>query len=412
MRRTPSDASAQAVGGAAAARTSIGAVWLSLALTLVIQVLASLVVFTPPVLAPAAQADIGVAASSVGIVTSVVYAAAAFAALLSGDLIGRHGPIRVSQYSLALCGAGIALIAVGHPVFILAGALVIGLGYGPVTPASSAILADRAPARLRALIFSLKQTGVPIGGALAGALVPGLIIVLGWQGAAFVIGAASLVVLLAVQPWRGEVDRGSRAPDQSATRGLVGPLALALRHTRLREMALASFTYSGMQMCLGTFLVVFLHDRAGLSVPAAGAALSTAMLAGVVGRIFWGVLADNWIAPRRLLGVLGICMSMCAVLVAFVDVSWPLPAVLVLCAAYGATAVGWNGVYLSEVARVVPPDQAAAATGGSLAMTYSGVVALPLLFWAILATTGRYPAAFGAVAALTAWRAAFFMRRI
>ena len=170
MRRTPSDASAQAVGGAAAARTSIGAVWLSLALTLVIQVLASLVVFTPPVLAPAAQADIGVAASSVGIVTSVVYAAAAFAALLSGDLIGRHGPIRVSQYSLALCGAGIALIAVGHPVFILAGALVIGLGYGPVTPASSAILADRAPARLRALIFSLKQTGVPIGGALAGCM--------------------------------------------------------------------------------------------------------------------------------------------------------------------------------------------------------------------------------------------------
>jgi len=390
----------------------MNAVWLSLALTLIIQVLVSLVVFTPPVLAPAAEADLGVAASSVGIVTSLIYAAAAFAALLSADLMGRHGPMRVSQFSLALCGIGLALIAGGHPTLVVAGALVIGLGYGPVTPASSAILADRAPARLRALIFSLKQTGVPIGGALAGAVVPGLIIALGWRGAAMAIGATSLVAILSVQPWRRAVDSGSRAPDQSATRGLVGPLKLALRHARLREMAFASFTYSGMQMCLGTFLVVFLHDRAGFSVPVAGATLSTAMIAGVLGRIFWGVVADNLIPPRRLLGVLGIAMSLCAALVAFVDASWPLALVLPLCAAYGATAVGWNGVYLSEVARVVPPDQAAAATGGSLAMTYSGVVVLPLLFWAILAISDSYPAAFGAIAAVTAWRAAYFMRSL
>lgn len=402
----------RAAPAAAAPLHAMKAVWLSLALTLVIQVLASLVVFTPPVLAPAAEADIAVSAASVGIVTSLVYAAAAFAALLSGGLIGRLGPMRVSQLSLALCAAGIALLAAGHPAAIVAGALVIGLGYGPVTPSSSAILADRAPARLRALIFSLKQTGVPIGGALAGALVPGLIIALGWRGAALAVGAASLLAMLAVQPWRREVDSGSRAPDQAATRGLIGPLRLALRHARLREMALASFTYSGMQMCLGTFLVVFLHDRAGLSVPAAGAALAAAMVAGVLGRIFWGVVADNGIAPRRLLGVLGLAMALCAVSVAFVDASWPFAAVLVLCALYGATAVGWNGVYLSEVARVVPPDQAAAATGGSLAMTYSGVVVLPLLFWVIVATTDSYPAAFGATAMLTAWRASYFLRRV
>ena len=388
------------------------AIWLSLFLTLVIQVLVSLVVFTPPVLAPAAGADIAVTASAVGIVTSLIYAAAAFAALLSGGLIARLGPMRVSQLSLALCGGGIALLAAGHPAAIVLGALVIGLGYGPVTPSSSAILADRAPARLRALIFSLKQTGVPIGGALAGILVPGFIIVLGWRGAALAIGALSFVAILAVQPWRRQVDSGSRAPDQAATRGLIGPLRLALQHARLREMALASFTYSGMQMCLGTFLVVFLHDRGGLSVPAAGAALSVAMIAGVLGRVFWGAVADNGIAPRRLLGLLGWAMALCAVTVAFVDASWPFVAVLGLCAAYGATAVGWNGVYLSEVARVVPPDQAAAATGGSLAMTYSGVVVLPLLFWAILAATDSYPAAFGATALLTAWRASYFLREI
>ncbi|MCW5621162.1 MAG: MFS transporter [Burkholderiales bacterium] len=387
------------------------AVWLSLVLTLAIQVMVSLIVFTPPVLAPEAQADVAVGASAVGIVTSLIYAAAAFAALLSGGLIGRFGPIRVSQFSLALCGLGIGLMASANLALIVLGALVIGLGYGPITPSSSAVLADRVPARLRALIFSLKQTGVPIGGALAGALVPLLIIAFGWRSAALAMALAGVAAMLAVQPWRRGVDSGSRGSDPAATRGLVGPLRLALRHARLREMALASFTYSGMQMCLGSFLVVYLHDRAGLSLPAAGAALSTAMLAGVMGRVFWGVVADNWIAPRRLLGLLGGAMSVCAVLVAMVDASWPMAAVLVLSALYGATAVGWNGVYLSEVARVVPAEQAAAATGGSLAMTYSGVVVLPLLFWVIVSTSGSYAAAFGAVALLTAWRAQYFLRR-
>ena len=52
----------------------------------------------------------------------------------------------------------------------------------------------------------------------------------------------------------------------------------------------------------------------------------------------------------------------------------PHAAVIVLLAFYGCTAIGWNGVYLGTVARIVPHDQAAMATGGSLFFTYLGVV--------------------------------------
>ncbi|WP_417276298.1 hypothetical protein [Castellaniella sp.] len=43
------------------------------------------------------------------------------------------------------------------------GALLIGLGYGPITPAHR-----------MSFVFSIKQTGVPLGGVLAGLVVPGL----------------------------------------------------------------------------------------------------------------------------------------------------------------------------------------------------------------------------------------------
>jgi MFS family permease len=384
-------------------------VWLSVFLTLAIQSLVSLVVFTPPVLAPGAGAEVGAAPSAVGIVTALIYLSAAFGALLSSGAIARHGPMRVSQISLLLCALGIMLMASGSILLIAAGALVIGIGYGPITPSSSAILANRAPPNLRSLIFSIKQTGVPIGGAVAGALVPALILVFGWRGAALVIGGLTAALALLIQPWREQIDRDSRPPDASGMRGLIAPLRLVLSHPMLRRMGFASFTYSGMQMCLASYLVVYLYEHAGMSLAAAGAALSTAMAAGIAGRIFWGVVADHWVPPRPLLGALGVAMSCTAFTMAGVSAAWPLGLVFALSATYGATAVGWNGVYLAEVARIVPIHQAAAATGGTLAMTYLGVVALPLMFWAIVAATGTYAVAFVAAGVLTLWRSAFFL---
>ena len=69
-------------------------------------------------------------------------------------------------------------MSIPNPYIICLGALIIGLGYGPITPASSAILNEVTPNRIRALIFfSIKQSGVPIGGAIAGILVPSFILI-------------------------------------------------------------------------------------------------------------------------------------------------------------------------------------------------------------------------------------------
>ena len=143
-----------------------------LIITLAVQVQASLVIFTPPILAPVAQFDVGVSAAAIGLVTALVYVAAVPAALFSGLVIERLGAIRVSQLCILVTSSGMAIMAIPNPWVIAIGALVIGIGYGAVTPASSTVLADRVPGGMRSLMFSVKQSGVPIGGAIAGTLVP------------------------------------------------------------------------------------------------------------------------------------------------------------------------------------------------------------------------------------------------
>ena len=388
-----------------------GVVW-PLIVTMAIQALVSLVVYTPPVLAPVAHGDIGFPASWIGVLTALTFSAATFGALFSGGVIARTGALRISQFSLLLCGAGIALISTANPWLVALGALIMGLGYGPVTPSSSAILADRTPERIRSFIFSLKQTGVPIGGALAGAIVPALIVFSGWRTGALIIGLGCAALALAIQPYRAAVDLAHHFSRPIKPASLLEPLRIVLGHPRLREMGFASSTYSGMQACLSTYMVVYLTQRIGFSVQVAGAVLATAMSAGVIGRIAWGVLADNWFKPRVLLGVIGLGMSAGALLTASFDATWPLAAIFVVSAVYGATAIGWNGVYLSEVARIAPPGKAAAATGASLAMTYAGVVALPTMFWAIVALSDSYAAGFIAVGCFTLWRGSYFFRRV
>ena len=387
-----------------------GVVW-PLIVTMAIQALVSLVVFTPPVLAPVAQTEIGLPASAVGIVTALIYLAATFTAVSAGNLINYFGAMRASQLSLVLAAAGIAIIATANPWLVALGALVVGTGYGVVTPSSSAILAERTPENMRAFIFSLKQTGVPIGGALAGAAIPLLIVGFGWKEAALFAGAACFLLAVFVQPYRAGVDLAPHSPRPAAPVHLLQPLKLVMSHPRLRELALASFSYSGMQMCMGSFLVVFLTERVGLTVSSAGAALSMAMIAGAVGRIAWGIVADNWMAPRAVLGALGALMAVSAFVMAAATPSWPYTLLLVVSFVFGASAIGWNGVYLAEVVRNAPQGTAGSATGASLAMTYAGVVFLPTIFWLIVHLSGSYPAAFVVVGSFTLWRGSFFFRK-
>jgi len=383
---------------------------LPLLITMAVQVQASLVIFTPPILAPVAQNDVGVSAAAVGLVTALVYVSAVPAALFSGSAIERLGAIRVSQLCVLVTSCGMAIMAIPNPWVIAIGALIIGIGYGAVTPASSTVLADRVPGGMRSLIFSLKQSGVPIGGAIAGTLIPFLILSVGWQFAAVAVSLVGIVVILVAQPVQRSVDAGRARQRVPRGSGLLEPLRMVFSHAQLRELALSSFTFSGMQMCLGSYLVVLLTERALLSVSVAGGALSIAMLAGIFGRLFWGVLADYGFSPRTVLGFLGIMMAICAVLVTLIDSGWPIGLIYVLAFLFGGSAVGWNGVYLAEVARIAPPGRAGSATGASLATTYAGVVFLPSLFWLSHAVSDSYAPGFIFVGMLTLWRGVQFMR--
>ncbi len=380
--------------------------WLPLLATLFIQAMVAMALLTLPVMAPVAAKALEVSPALVGVYVAITYAGAMFASLTSGTTVSRLGPIRVSQLGLMLCALGLCLCAVPWLPAIGLGALLIGLGYGPITPASSQILARTTPPAQMALVFSIKQTGVPVGAMMAGAIVPSLMLGIDWQWSLVVVAMACIVSAALSQPLREALDDLRQASLTFQMSTLTTPLRMVLGHRALSTMAACSFMFSMVQMSLTTYLVTYLHDDLAYGMVSAGLLLSVTQMGGIGGRIAWGLVADRWLGAQKTLALLAILMAISALATALLLPTLPLWGIWSVLLVFGASAIGWNGVYLAEVARQAPEGKASVATGGTLTFTFLGVVIGPPLFGALSSVFGTYRAGFLALvitSSLCAW---------
>ena len=380
--------------------------WLPLLATLFIQAMVAMALLTLPVMAPVAAKALEVSPALVGVYVAITYAGAMFASLTSGTTVSRLGPIRVSQLGLILCAIGLCLCAVPWLPAIGLGALLIGLGYGPITPASSQILARTTQPSQMALVFSIKQTGVPVGAMMAGAIVPSLMLGIDWQWSLVAVAMACVVSAALSQPLREALDDLRQASLTFQMSTLTTPLRMVLGHRALSTMAACSFMFSMVQMSLTTYLVTYLHDDLDYGMVSAGLLLSVTQMGGIGGRIAWGLVADRWLGAQKTLALLAILMASSALATALLMPTLPLWGIWAILLVFGASAIGWNGVYLAEVARQAPEGKASVATGGTLTFTFLGVVIGPPLFGALSSAFGTYRAGFLALvitSSLCAW---------
>jgi MFS family permease len=374
------------------------------------QGLATFTVFVLPVLAPQASATLGVGAQLIGVQMALVYGAAAFTSAVAGGALRRWGPARCTQITLASAAFACLAIALGGLAGVALGSLATGLGYGLTNPAATQVLARLAPPARRNMVFAIKQTGVPLGGALAGLLLPTLAAWLGWQGAALASGATIALVTLAYTPLRQHWDTG-RDPASPLRAGSGAGLRALREQPGLLGLAVCGGCYSGIQLAMGAFMVTMLVAEFGWTPVAAGLATALVQAAGAVARLAWAWVADRSGSGLLTLVAIGCLTVACALLIPLAP-TWPQAAVLALFTALGFCASGWNGVLMAETARMAAPGRAGEAAGGVLVLSFGGVVVGPGLAAALVGLVGSYALAFAALAllpltgAIVAWRTA------
>lgn len=347
-----------------------------------------------PVLAPVISEELGTNPALVGAYSGILSSVAMVLAMGAGGFIERFGGWRMCQFALLATGAAMFIATPGVLVLFALSAILISPGPGLSTPASSHVLARHCPPKRAPLFFSIKQTGVPAGGLLAGLLVPFLALQFGWRGAFLATGILYVALALALQPFRAEFDDDRHAGHRSFLADARETLKAATTDPRLRHLVLAAFTFVGLQALFDSFFVTYLVNGLGHSLTTAGTVFSVAQGVAVVTRMLWGAIAGSVASPRVVLAGLGLVMAVGSAAMGLVAPSWPVPAVMAVAVVYTATAFSWHGVLLAEVARLAPAGRVGATTGGVIVFIMGSATLYPLVFAAILAVSGSYGAGY------------------
>jgi MFS family permease len=361
------------------------------------QTFGTVATMTLPAVAPAVAATHGINASLIGYQISVLALFMLVSLTLGSRLSVRWGACRTTQVALLLLVAGCLMAALPHAAFVFVSSVGFGLGYGLLSPPASQLLARFTPAARRNLVFSIKQTGVPLGGILAAAITPAIAVKLGWQWALAGTAAILCVLVIAMQRWRAVWD-DDRDPSVRLASHPFSGIAIVWSRVVLRLLSISGGCFVVVQVCLQTFTVVLFVEQLGIDLITAGVVLTASQVGGVFGRPFWGWLADVTRSCFGVLSVLAGVMLVTCVLVPALQPGWPVAIACALFFVLGSTASGWNGAFMAEVARLSPRKDISTATAGSLVFVNFGKMIGPILFTTAYFATGSYTLVFGLLA--------------
>ena len=364
--------------------------WGILALIMAAQTMANVGPLGIPAIAPLIRQDLGLSIAQAGSFLSAYYVGASLMSLPAGWMADRWGVLGTMVLGQIIIAGGLYGVA-GSGSFILLTAIMVcaGAGYGMLNPTTAKAAMAWFPRRQRATAVGLKQVGLPLGGAVGALLMPPFALWLGWRPA--VALPASLVAALGALTWllyrdpprTGETGGGS-----------VGPASLGavLRNRDLWLVSSSTLVFAGMQTVWMSFLVLYLTDVLHLSLVEAGRYLVMAQVAGMAGRVIFGMLSDGLFDGRRriVLVIAGMGSTACSLAMAATGPNTGALVLAPLALAFGFFGIGWNGVQHTLLAELVGPRGAGTAVGLGLTVSSLGVSLCPPLFGVAVQRLGGF----------------------
>ncbi len=333
------------------------------------------------------QETFGLTGARTGLLVTAVGLVPLGALIPTGRLLDRGFERRVITGGALLLAAGTALAAIsGSYGQVLALLFVGGAGYSASQPGGSKVVAGWFPPHQRGLGMGIRQTGLPLGGALAAAVLPAVATRSGWPTALLVGASVAAISGLAF----GAAYRPMPFSAPIAPIGFGDELRGLLGNRSVRLAMLAGLGMVSIQFVLISYLMLYLRDVHEIPLSRGAWMLFATQAAGVLGRVAlaaWSDRRSNRLRPVAFSA--GVAAAGMAVLAAL-QAGPSFAVLLVLSALIGFFAFGWYGPWVVFVAEAAPGR--AVGTTLALAMTANqlAIVLAPPLFGLIYDVSGSY----------------------
>jgi sugar phosphate permease len=339
-----------------------------------------------PALSPTLKSEYGLTLTETGVVLAAIGIGMLFTLLPWGLIADRVDERWVIATGLT-GAAALLVIASGTNTFETVSLTLVGVGAlgASVNAASGRAIMAWFPSTELGLALGIRQTAIPIGGAVGAAALP----VLGSSGgthAAFLfLGAACLTGAIVAAVFI----RGGIGPAEEELHDVAQPL----RDPFMWLLGTGTGLFLLAQIGITAFVVLFLHEHRGLSKEAAGAVLAAIYVLAVAARIGSGTISDRLRSRLGPLRTIGVALSILTACVA-TAIDAPLALLIPLFIVAGVLSMSWNGLAYAAAAEAAGASRTGAALG--FQQTLLGVV------------VAGAPPLVAAVAAHS-WRLAFFL---
>ncbi len=353
-------------------------------------------------LAPELARETGLNERDFGLAVGFIFLGTFFSSAFTGNLVDRFGGR--GGVALVLGGMGIAVLLNLAALWwaTMLSAFLFGLAYGPQGAIGMTLVTRSAERRMRGLFLSIRHASVPAAAALAGRLLPPLMLAAGWWAGVFSVAAAlfagAAFTLLAPALFRlGDTGRSRMAVESR------GPWA-ALRERfsvpgHMRFLWGAGIVFAVSQTAVTFFSYLYLLEVVGLDPVAAGIFASNLHLTALVGRPLLGWLCDRTGRPDTVLAAIAVVTV--ATTLALLSISpdspdWVLVPLAVAC---GVAGQCWNPVFVTAMSFKVEEADLAEMNGRAFSFLSLGWMLSAPVVWGLIELSGGYVVPFLMVAA-------------
>ncbi|TFW51142.1 MFS transporter [Bacillus sp. 007/AIA-02/001] len=364
--------------------------WVMLIFATVAQTTATLITYGVGAFALFWKEEYALTNTEIGLLVSAVNIGPLFCMLFVGRLLDQYNEKLLISISSFLLGSSFLLTNMVNGfnglLFVL---LLVGTFYSVSQPGGSKVIMKWFSKENRGLAMGIRQAGIPIGGTLAGVLIPFLTIKYNMAYAVNSIACICIIGGFLFFIFYKEPYIQEKVKQERSKLSFWMQLKEVMCKKELYAIYITGICMISLQMVLVAHFIEFLVLEQSITPILAGKVFSVMFFSGMVGRVILAATSDLFYkGNRRTLLFITVCISIFFILILVMSIHTITNVLYGVSALLGFFSIGWFSLFITEVAESASEESVGMTVSFALTLNQIAIIAAPALFGYIVDKKG------------------------
>jgi len=364
--------------------------WVMLIFATVAQTTATLITYGVGVFALFWKEEYVLTNTEIGLLVSVVNIGPLFCMLFVGRLLDQYNEKLLISISSFLLGSSFLLTNMVNGfnglLFVL---LLVGTFYSVSQPGGSKVIMKWFSKENRGLAMGIRQAGIPIGGTLAGVLIPFLTIKYNMAYAVNSIACICIIGGFLFFIFYKEPYIQEKVKQERIKLSFWMQLKEVMCKKELYAIYITGICMISLQMVLVAHFIEFLVLEQSITPILAGKVFSVMFFSGMVGRVILAATSDLFYkGNRRTPLFITVCISILFILILVMSIHTITNVLYGVSALLGFFSIGWFSLFIAEVAESASEESVGMTVSFALTLNQIAIIVAPALFGYIVDKKG------------------------